>query len=133
MSCSLLELGNQEAAARLQHAIHLGNRSLLIIISNVVQSERAGDSVERALAERKLLGVPDLKAHRYAILERLCGGAADHLRARINAGYRAGRGYPFGEDPGKPAGTAADIENMITGPELQILGDHRAEPASASS
>src|SRR5215217_7220907 len=85
MSCSLLELGNQEPAARLQHAIHLGNRSLLIIISNVVQSERAGDSVERALAERKLLGVPDLKAHRYAILARLCSGAVDHLRARINA------------------------------------------------
>jgi hypothetical protein len=132
-SSTLDELGDQQAAARLQHAMHFGNRGLLIILGNVVQGKRAGDSVKRHIRKGKFLGVGDPEVHRYAMFTRSCSGALDHLRAGVNAGDRAIRSYPFGEDPNETARAAADIENMITRLQLKTVGDHGTQPASSSA
>jgi hypothetical protein len=128
-----LELRNQESPSRLQHSVHLRNGSLSIIIGDVVQGKSAGSSVERIVGERKSLCIADLEPRRDAMLARSRSGTVDHLRTRVNAIDRPARGRPLGEGHGEPTGAAADIENMITGLDLQIISDHRAKAAAAPS
>jgi hypothetical protein len=133
MSWPLLNFGDQESSARLQHSVHLCNRSLSIIIGDVMQGKSAGNGVERIVGERKLLGIGHFEPRRYALLARSRNGTIDHLRAGVNAIDRPARSYPLGEDRGEPARAAADIENMITRFELQIISEPVAHPASASA
>lgn len=128
-----LELGNEESASRLQHSIHLRNGGPSIILGDVMQGEGAGNSVERIVGERKLLCIGDLEAGLNAVLARSCSGTADHLWTRVNAIGRPARSYPLSENRGKPAGAAANIENMITRRQLQIISEPIAHPASASA
>ena len=133
MPFSLLELRNQESPSRLQHSVHLRNGSLSIIIGDVVQGKGAGNRVERIVGERKLLRIADLEPRRDTMLARSRSGTVDHLRTGINAIDRPARGRPLGEGHGEPTRAAADIENMITGLELEIVSDHPAEAAAAPS
>jgi hypothetical protein len=52
-SCSLLEFSDQQSATGLQRPVHLGNGSLLIILSNMVQSQSAGDRVKHCVRKWK--------------------------------------------------------------------------------
>jgi hypothetical protein len=127
------ELRNQESPSRLQHSIHLRNGSLSIIIGDVVQGKGAGSSVERIVGERESLCIADLEPRRDAMLARSHSGTVDHLRTGVNAIDRPARSRPLGEGHGEPTGAAADIENMITRLELEIVRDHRAKAAAAPS
>jgi hypothetical protein len=133
MSWSLLDFGNQQSSARLQHSVHLCNRSLSIIIGDVMQGKSAGNGVERIVGERKLLGIGHFEPRRYAVLSRSRNGTVDHLGAGVNTVDRPAWSYPLGEDCGEPARAAANIENMITRFELQIISEPVAHPASASA
>jgi hypothetical protein len=133
MSSPSLDFGNQESSARLQHSVHLCNRSLSIIIGDVMQSKGAGNGVEPIVAERKLLSIGHFEPRRYAVLARSRNGTVDHLRAGVNAVYRPARSYPLGEDRGEPARPAANIENMIARFQLEIISEPVAHPASASA
>src|SRR4029453_7316258 len=92
---SLLEFSDQQSATGLEHPVHLGNGSLLIILSDMVQSQGAGDRVKHCVRKWQMLGVADLEAHRYAMFARLRSCPADHLWTRVNAGDRAGRSHPL--------------------------------------
>ena len=133
MSWPFLDFGNQESSARLQHSVHLCNRGLSIIIGDVMQGKGAGNGVERIVGERKLLSIGHFEPRRYAVLARSRNGAVDHLGAGVNAVHRPARSYPLGEDRGEPARAAANIENMITRFQLQIISEPVAHPASASA
>jgi hypothetical protein len=133
MSWSFLDFGNQESSARLQHSVHLCNRSLSIIIGDVMQGKGAGNGVERIVGERKLLSISHFEPRRYAVLARSRNGTVDHLGAGVNAVHRPARSYPLGEDRGEPARAAANIENMITRFQLEIISEPVAHPASASA
>jgi hypothetical protein len=133
MSWSFLHFGDQESSAGLQHSVHLCNRSLSIIIRDVMQGKSAGNGIERIVGERKLLGIGHFEPHGYAVLARSHNGTVDHLGARVNAVDRPARSYPLAEDRGEPARAAANIENMITRFELQIISEPVAHPASPSA
>ena len=133
MSWPFLDFGNQESSARLQHSVHLCNRSLSFIIGDVMQGKGAGNGVERIVGERKLLRIGHFEPRRYAVLARSRNGTVDHLGTGVNAVHRPARSYPLGEDRGEPARAAANIENMITRRQLQIISEPIAHPASASA
>jgi len=52
MALSVAEFGEQESSAGFEDPVHLGNCSLLIILSYVVQGEGARHRVEAGVTER---------------------------------------------------------------------------------
>jgi hypothetical protein len=128
---ALVELGDQEPSGGFEHPIHFLDCGPLIILSDVVQSERARDGVEARIRKREVLRESDLEPRRYSTLARLAAGTVDHLDCCINAVHGAGGSYPLREDEGEAARAAADIENPVTRPKLQIVGQHRAQTGSA--
>ena len=128
---ALMELGDQEPSSGFEHPVHLLDCGPLIVLGHVVQGERACDGVEGRIRKRKVLRETDLETRRYSTLACLAAGTVDHLDCCINAVHGAGGSYPLREDKGEAAGAAADIENPVTGPKLQIVGQHRAQTVSS--
>jgi hypothetical protein len=133
MRLPFMELGDKESSARFEHSIHLVNSGLLIISGHVVERERAGDSIERGICERQLLGESDLEVRRHSFLACSGGCPFDHLDAGVNAFNRAARSYSLGEHHREPARSAPYIESSLTGSELQIVSEHGTHPISASA
>jgi hypothetical protein len=128
---ALVELGDQEPSSGSKHPIHFLDCGPLIILSDVVQSERARDGVEARIRKREVLRVSDLETRRYSTLACPAAGTVDHLDCCINAVHGACGSYPLREDEDKAARAAADIEDPVTGQKLQIVGQHRAQTFSS--
>jgi hypothetical protein len=126
-----VKLSDQEPSAGREHPVHLLDRSWLIVLSYMVEREGARDGVEGGIGKRQVLGEGDLEGTRYAPFACLAAGAVDHFDGCINAVNRPSRCYPLRKDAGKAARAAADVEDSVTGPELQIISQHRAQTVSA--
>lgn len=111
---------------RFQHSVHLTDCSPLIILSHVMQGERACDGVEGGIRKRKLLRESDLEGRRYSSLACPAPGTVDHFDRCINAVDGACRSYPLRTSKSKAARPAAHIEDPVAGPQLQIVGHHSA-------
>src|SRR5262249_59538318 len=82
----------------------------------------ADDQIEAAGAERELLGVALLEAHRDLALGGLAAGLGDHRGREVDAGHAMAARR---ELEGEKAGAAADVERV----ELSARGDDEVEDA----
>jgi hypothetical protein len=126
-----VKLGDQEPSTGLEHPVHLLDRSSLIVLGYMVEREGARDGAEGGIGKRQVLCEGDLEGTRHAPFACLAAGAVDHLDCCINAVNRPSRCYPLRKDAGKAARAAADVEDLVTGPKLQIISQHRAQTVSA--
>jgi hypothetical protein len=127
---TLVKLSDHEPSTRLEHPVHLLDRSPLIILSHMVQRKGAPDGVEGGIRKRELLCEADLEGDRCSPFACLAAGPVDHLNCCINAVHRAGGCYPLGIHAGKAARATADIKDPVTGPKPKIVSQHRAQTVS---
>ena len=113
---AFVKLSDQEPATGLEHPAHLLDRSPLIVLSHMVQRERARDGVEDGIRKREILCEGYLEGGRCFPFACLAAGHVDHLNCCINAVHGAGRCHALGKDAGKAARATADIENSVAGP-----------------
>ena len=130
---SLIELGDQQSAVRLEHPMHLLHSGLLIIFGDVVQGKCAGDCVERGVRKGESLRVSHLKGDWNLLFACSGGRTLDHLWGRIDAGDRSRRCHSLGERHRQLAGAASHIENPITAVQSKIIGKGVAETLATSA
>ncbi len=127
-----MKLSDQEPAARFEHSIYLLDRGQLIILSDVMQSQGAGDRVEGSIRKRQVLRERYLEGRRESALARPAAGSLDHLGCWIDAVDRAGSSHTLCEDHRKAARPAAHIEHLISGLQLKIISQHGTHPVPTS-
>ena len=104
------EVGDQQAAARVQHPEHLAEGVIPLRLGDVVHGQGAGHHVERVIRPHQILSHADGER---AVGRGAAGGVPDRRAGRVDAGHPPVRGHRGGEQAGLVAAVTADVQDLL--------------------
>ena len=103
------ELQHQQLAARLEHAVHLLERDVLV--RHVAQAEGHGRDIKIVVGKRQLLGVADHRGQRHAGIKQTVSPGAQHGFVDVGVDHLTGRADLLGKSHCQVAGATRDVEH----------------------
>ena len=107
----LREFQHQQPAAGLEHAVHLGQRTVLV--GHVAQAESDADEVDRGGGEWQRLGVAQRRRKFQPLVEQPVAAFAQHGFIDVGVQHGAARADLSGEGARQVAGAARDVEHAV--------------------
>ena len=107
----LRELQHQQPAAGTQHAVHLGQR--LVLVGHVAQAEGHADQVEGAVLVGQRLGVAEVGGQHQALVDQALAAGAQHRLVDVGVHDHAALADLLGEQPRHVAGAAGDVQHAV--------------------
>jgi hypothetical protein len=112
----LAEFEHQQAAAGLEHAVHLAQR--LVLVRHVAQAEGDADEVEALVGEGQLLGVGQQAGGEHAGVEQAVAALAQHGLVDVGVQHQALGPDLAGEGLGEVAGAGGDVEHGLAAAQV---------------
>ena len=119
------ELEHQRAAAGLQHAVHLGERAILV--GDVAQPEGDGHGVEAAIGKGQAFGVALCARRDDALIEQMVAPDLEHGGIDVGVQHEAVAADAPAHQANQVAGAAGEVEHALAGAQVQ-LSDGKALP-----